>query len=366
MSIEEMDMSKAQSRIKDLENQLASLKTQSEGQHARLRESWVKRFVHDTPIAMAMFDTNICYLMVSDKWIEDFQLQGQVLTGICQYDLFPNTPPRWKKVHQRCLKGAVESCQEDYFRQVNGQIEYLNWITAPWYDDLDNVGGLILVTEIITRQMEDKQNTRAALSHYRFISEQQWIQQQIVSYQMLKESKKVSLETHNSTLDTKNDWQHIFLDMQYPFPEVKSYKSGASTPKVWLAPIEGITSRLLEDIEIKYMSDSWPEELQFFTGRRYLLHQIISSVIDFFMLENTQIDFSIRVTLRCWVFILSGEGTPMQWVSPDMAFCEKVLVQTGGKLKQTPLGEGKWQWELFLPVNESEHEQIKQSYFHSR
>lgn len=115
-------------------------------------------FIKHVPAAIATFDKEMRYLRVSDRWIEDYRLEGIELIGRTHYEVFPETPDRWKKVHERCLKGAVESCLEDPLPRQNGHVDYVNWVSTPWYDEQDEVGGLIFFTEVINEQVEAKDN----------------------------------------------------------------------------------------------------------------------------------------------------------------------------------------------------------------
>lgn len=115
-------------------------------------------FIKHVPAAIATFDKEMRYLRVSDRWIEDYRLEGVELIGRTHYEVFPETPDRWKAVHERCLKGAVESCLEDPLPRQNGDIDYVNWVSTPWYDEQDEVGGLIFFTEVINEQVEAKEN----------------------------------------------------------------------------------------------------------------------------------------------------------------------------------------------------------------
>lgn len=137
-----------ESRVKELERKISQQKIQ--------REDLLSKFVLHMPAAVAMFDTEMRYLKVSKRWSEDFDLLEEKILGKSMYEVFPDIPQRWIDVHNRCLKGVTESCLEDKFIQRNGHIDYLNWVTTPWYKENGKQGGVILLTELITEQVEDK------------------------------------------------------------------------------------------------------------------------------------------------------------------------------------------------------------------
>jgi PAS domain-containing protein len=88
------------------------------------------KFVAHTPAAVAMLDTEMRYLQVSGRWLQDYKLAGQDIIGKSHYEVFPDISDNWKEIHQRCLAGAIEKCDEDPFPRADGTIEWLQWETA--------------------------------------------------------------------------------------------------------------------------------------------------------------------------------------------------------------------------------------------
>jgi PAS domain S-box-containing protein len=116
-------------------------------------------FVEHTPIAAAVFDREMRYLLVSQRWMTDYKLGDQNLIGRSHYEVFPGIPQRWKEVHQRCLTGAVENCAEDTFLRADGSVEWLRWAVRPWHKEDGSIGGICMFTEVIT----DRKQTEIAL-----------------------------------------------------------------------------------------------------------------------------------------------------------------------------------------------------------
>jgi PAS domain S-box-containing protein len=118
------------------------------------REEQVRLFIEHTPTAVAMLDREMRYLMVSRRWLEDYGLSDREIQGCCHYDLFPEVLDRWKQIHQRCLAGAVECCEEEAFLRADGSADWLKWEVRPWYDRAGEVGGLIMFTQVITKRKQ--------------------------------------------------------------------------------------------------------------------------------------------------------------------------------------------------------------------
>ena len=112
-------------------------------------EERLRRFIKHTPAPVVMFDREMCYLVVSERWVRDFHLDVGDLTGRSHYEVFPEIPERWKQIHQRCLAGATESCERDQFLRADGSLDWVKWETRPWYDAQGGIGGIIIFAEVI-------------------------------------------------------------------------------------------------------------------------------------------------------------------------------------------------------------------------
>jgi len=108
-------------------------------------------FIEYAPAAMAMFDKEMRYVSVSKQWLKEYDLEGNVI-GKKHYDLFPNILERWKQVHSRCMKGAVEKSDDDYYEKDDGTPVWLKWNVHPWYTATGEIGGIVIFTENITQR----------------------------------------------------------------------------------------------------------------------------------------------------------------------------------------------------------------------
>ncbi|MGK7889506.1 MAG: PAS domain S-box protein [Leptolyngbyaceae cyanobacterium] len=125
---------------------------QQEIEHRRQAEEQLQLFVRHTPAAIAMLDRDVRYVLHSDRWLQDYGLESQDIIGRSHYEVFPEIPERWKQDHQDCLRGEVLSCDEDSFERLDGTTEWLRWELYPWYTSHDEIGGLIMFTEVTTER----------------------------------------------------------------------------------------------------------------------------------------------------------------------------------------------------------------------
>jgi len=115
-------------------------------------EENLRLFCEHAPVAIAMLDTELRHVVTSQRWMREFGLEGQDITGRCHYDVFPEIPERWREIHQRCLKGAVERAEEDRLVRADGSIRRSRWEIHPWYKVSGAVGGIIIFSEDITNR----------------------------------------------------------------------------------------------------------------------------------------------------------------------------------------------------------------------
>jgi len=108
-------------------------------------------FIEYAPAAMAMFDREMRYVSVSKQWMKEYDLLGNVI-GKNHYELFPNILERWKEVHSRGMKGAVERSEDDYYVKDDGSPVWLKWNVHPWYTASNEIGGILIFTENITQE----------------------------------------------------------------------------------------------------------------------------------------------------------------------------------------------------------------------
>ena len=121
------------------------------------QENYLRAFVRDSPMPVAMLDNNMNYLFVADEWIETFPTKyGRDIIGRNHYELNPQTQLRWKLQHKQALKGSPSSMKRDQFTDENGNPAWCRWDVKPWYVDEATIGGIIIYAKNITDEVESE------------------------------------------------------------------------------------------------------------------------------------------------------------------------------------------------------------------
>lgn len=137
-------------------------------QELSLKQQQLQLFIKHSPAAIAIFDTEMTYLATSEKWLRDYNLLEESIIGKTHYEIFPSTPQRWKDIQQYCLNGASEKSDEDLLVHPDGTTNCLKWEIHPWYNSLNEIGGIIIMTDVIndktvsnnkTFETEETENT---------------------------------------------------------------------------------------------------------------------------------------------------------------------------------------------------------------
>lgn len=105
--------------------------------------------IENAPVAMAMFDHEMRYLLANRSWMEEFSLQGVTpLIGRSQYEVFPGMHPGWRQVYERALQGHVVRSEHDALSGPDGRRVVYRWEVRPWRRKRDaSVGGLMVTCE---------------------------------------------------------------------------------------------------------------------------------------------------------------------------------------------------------------------------
>lgn len=114
---------------------------------------------------VAVHDRNLNYIYVSQSYLEHYNINEKEIIGKHHYEVLPNIPQKWRDVHQRALAGEILGADEDAYEREDGLIDWTRWQCRPWYESDGSVGGIIVYTEIITKQKQTEEELRKYQLH---------------------------------------------------------------------------------------------------------------------------------------------------------------------------------------------------------
>lgn len=100
-------------------------------------------FVKSAPAAVAMLDKNMNYLAHSKRWVRVFEIDEIDIVGKNHYEV-TNTTEELRSRHKRVLAGETIKRDEELFHKKDGSDLWLKWEIRPWFDDQDEIGGVIM------------------------------------------------------------------------------------------------------------------------------------------------------------------------------------------------------------------------------
>jgi len=112
--------------------------------------------IKQLPLATVYLNRKFEVVYVSDKWIDDFNFAKRNVLGQKLDTLFDGIDAEWKKVLKNCLLGKVSDKGLQHRLAKDDEEQWFEWINIPWYDEKENVIGVIIQTEDITHRIQSE------------------------------------------------------------------------------------------------------------------------------------------------------------------------------------------------------------------
>ncbi|WP_213982183.1 PAS domain S-box protein [Sphingomonas sp. dw_22] len=141
---------------------------------ARLQASRANltNMVRNAASPVAIVDRDMRYIATSRRFLTAYRLpEDMQIEGKSHYDVFPHIRAR-QDIHQRVLAGEELSGTNEKFVNADGTTEYISWNHRPWYDEDSRIVGIIMTSEVVTAEIQARQQLERAEQRYRAVFEQ--------------------------------------------------------------------------------------------------------------------------------------------------------------------------------------------------
>lgn len=122
-----------------------------------MMQEQLRLFIKYAPAALAMFDRDMRYISVSDRWRTDYGLGDRDLHGVSHYDVFPHVGENWKEIHRRGLAGEVLESEGEPISLPDGTTQWIRWALLPWHASGQSIGGIVILSDDVTERKRIEQ-----------------------------------------------------------------------------------------------------------------------------------------------------------------------------------------------------------------
>lgn len=127
------------------------------------KKAMLQSFIRYAPVSIAMFDSQLHYLSLSQNWEKEFVTSSADLIGKSLFTASGEVPYSRKKIYLQALHG-IPYKEENFTVQLPFQNEPQHYIleVTPWYLSEQEVGGIIISANNITETVKFNQKLKDA------------------------------------------------------------------------------------------------------------------------------------------------------------------------------------------------------------
>ena len=124
--------------------------------------------IYNLPWSVAILDRSMRYIMVSERWLKDYELEDAEIVGRAHYEILPEIAQR-QNIGEKDLTEEIASSIEDCWQRRDGRVDWLRWRLRSWNDCEGQIGGLLVFSETITERKLLEQKIQSTESQMRAV-----------------------------------------------------------------------------------------------------------------------------------------------------------------------------------------------------
>ncbi len=112
--------------------------------------------IKQLPKATAFIDKKFKVVHASDSWVKYFDFDPNQVIGKTVQKLFGKLNPEWREALEESLKGNQSSIRVERYIDPSEKEKWFEWINLPWYDEKENIIGVIIQIDDITQRIQQE------------------------------------------------------------------------------------------------------------------------------------------------------------------------------------------------------------------
>ncbi len=104
--------------------------------------------IDNSPLAMALCDRQMRYIVVNERWKQDFRFNGAEVRGRLHQEFFNDLGASWPVLVERALEGTPQRRADDLWLRSDGTTHRVSWDLQPWILSSGRVGGVTMTCEV--------------------------------------------------------------------------------------------------------------------------------------------------------------------------------------------------------------------------
>ena len=125
-----------------------------------IQRQYLQQLMQGVPMGVAKFDRQLRFLSVNKVFVDGLRLGQGTLIGRNLYEILPEIPPNWRAELERGLTGTVLRSEGEPFARADGSVDWVARQIHPWHDEHSQIGGILLVTDILTQRRHTESQER--------------------------------------------------------------------------------------------------------------------------------------------------------------------------------------------------------------